>query len=174
MTHKTPELLRYRAQISGLCWDEQSRETALGDMNHEKNLKASFLVDAPPAIPGGVAKKQGRAPAEQFSPTKSRGSLYTRSAALPNAIASRLSESGHFLAISRENRAGTCARSVPYAGGLALWRIASLELPHGHPAMEEGVKCGLLRGVQNLGLGALSRADFWAEFARSVFRVQGT
>jgi hypothetical protein len=85
----------------------------------------------------------------------------------------RLSESGHFLAISRANRGGTCARSVPCAGELALWRIASLELPHGRPTMEEGVKCGLLRGVQNLGLDALSRADFWAELARSVFRVQG-
>jgi hypothetical protein len=144
-------------------------------MNHEKNLKASFLVAEPPAIraPGGVAKTHVRAPAEQFSPPKSRGSLYTRSAALPNAIASRLSESGHFLAISRENRAGTCARSVPYAGGLVLWRIASLELPHGRPAMEEAVKCALLRRGQNLGLGALSRADFWAELARSATRVLG-
>jgi hypothetical protein len=37
--------------------------------------------------------------------------------------------------------------------------------------MEEGVKCGLLHGVQNLGLGTLSRAYFWAELASSVFRV---
>jgi hypothetical protein len=121
-----------------------------------------------------AAKTQGREPAEQLSPPKSRDSLCTRSAALTNAIASRLSEAGRFLAISRQNRGGTCARSVPYAGGLALWRIASLELPHGRPAMEEGVKCALLRRGQNLGLGALSRADFWAEFARSVFRVQGS
>jgi hypothetical protein len=142
-------------------------------MNHEKNLKASFLVAAPPAIALCAAKTQGRAPAEQLSPPKSRGSLCTRSASLPNAIASRLSESGHFLAISRANRGGTCALSNACAGGLALWRIASLELPHGLPALEAGPNSALLRRGQNLGLGALSRAYFWAEFALSVFRVQG-
>ena len=142
-------------------------------MNHEKNLKASFLVAAPPAIALCAAKTQGRAPAEQLSPPKSRGSLCTRSAALPNAIASRLSESGHFLALSRANRGGTCALSNACAGGLALWMIASLELPHGRPALEAGPNSALLRGVQNLGLGALSRADFWAELAHSATRVQG-
>jgi hypothetical protein len=141
-------------------------------MNHEKNLKSSLLLPAPPAIALCTAKTQGRAPAEQLSPPKSLGSLCTRSAAFQRNHF-RLSESGHFLAISRANRGGTCARSVPCAGELALWRIASLELPHGRPTMEEGVKCGLLRGVQNLGLDALSRADFWAELARSLFRVQG-
>ncbi len=142
-------------------------------MNHEKNLKASFLVAEPPAIALCAAKTQGRAPAEQLSPPKSRGSLCTRSASLPNAIASRLSESGHFLAISRANRGGTCALSNACAGGLALWKIASLELPHGRPALEAGPNSALLRRGQNLGLGALSRADFWAELARSATRVLG-
>jgi hypothetical protein len=118
-----------------------------------------------------AAKTQGREPAEQLSPPKSRGSLFTRSAALPNAIASRLSESGHFLAISRANRGGTCALSNASAGGLALCRIASLELPHGRPALEAGPNSALLRRVQNLRLGPLSRADFWAELARSATRL---
>jgi hypothetical protein len=143
-------------------------------MNHEKNLKASFLLAAPPAIALCAAKTQGREPAEQLSPPKSRDRLCPRSAALPNAIASRLSESGHFLTISRENRVGTYARSVPYAGGLVRWRIASLELPHGRPALKAGPNSALLRQGQNLGLGPLSRADFWSEFARSVLRVQGS
>jgi hypothetical protein len=65
-------------------------------MNHEKNLDASFLVAAPPAIALCAARTQGRALAEQLSPPKSRGNLYTRSAALPNAIVSRLSESSLF------------------------------------------------------------------------------
>jgi hypothetical protein len=138
------------------------------------DLKSSLLLDTPPVIALCVAKTQGRAPGEQLSPPKSRGSLYTRSAALPNAIASRLSESGHFLGISRENRGGTCAHSVPYSGGLVLWRITSLELPHGRPALKAGPNSALLHRGQNLGLGALSRADFWAEFASSVFRVQGS
>ena len=130
-------------------------------MNHEKNLKASFLVAAPPAIPGGAAKTQGRALAKKLSPPKSRGSLCPRSAALPNAIASHLSESGHFLVISRANRGGTCARSVPYAGGLALWRRASLKLPHGRPALEAGPNSALLRLVR-----------IW-DLARSVERISG-
>jgi hypothetical protein len=157
-------------------------------MNHEKNSKASFLL-------AGVAKTQGRAHADQLSPPKSRDRFCPPSVALPNAIASRLSESGHFLAISRENRGGTYARSVPYAGAspledivsrtasrspyaqdgtelctppprsefgtwpaqssgflggicalsapcegeLALWRIAPLQLPYGHPELDVSV-----------------------------------
>ena len=120
-----------------------------------------------------AAKTQGREPAEQLSPPKSRGSLCTRSAALPNAIASRLSEAGRFLAISRQNRGGTCARSVPRADGLALWRIACLEQPHGRPALKAGPNSALLRRGQNVGFGALSRADFWVELARSATRRLG-
>jgi hypothetical protein len=142
-------------------------------MNHEKNLKASFLVAEPPAIALCAEKTQGRAPTEQLSPPKARVSLCTHSASLPNAIASRLSESGHFLAISRANRGGTCALRNACSEGLVLWRIPSLELPHGRPALEVGPNSALLRRGQNLGLGALSRADFWAELAYSATRVLG-
>ncbi len=75
--------------------------------------------------------------------------------------------------LSRANQGGTCALSNACAGGLDLWRIASLKLPHGRPALEAGPNSALLRGVQNLGLDAHSRADFWAELARSATRVQG-
>ena len=78
------------------------------------------------------------------------------------------------MAISRENRGGTYARSVPSAEGLVRWMIASLELPPGRPALKAGPNSALLRQRQNVGLGPLSRADFWAEFARSVLRVQGS
>ena len=37
-THKTPDLVRYSAHFSGLCWDEQPRKTALEAINHEKTL----------------------------------------------------------------------------------------------------------------------------------------
>jgi hypothetical protein len=33
---KTPEFLRYNAQIFGFCSDEHPRKTALQDINHEK------------------------------------------------------------------------------------------------------------------------------------------
>jgi hypothetical protein len=49
--------------------------------------------------------------------------------------------------------------------------IAFRELPHELPALEAGPTSALLRGGQNLGLGALSRADLWAELARSATRV---
>ncbi len=65
------------------------------------------------------------------------------------------------------------ARRVPCVGELTLWSIPSLELPHGFPTMEVGVKCGLFHGVQNLGLDSLSRVDFWSELEWSVLRVQG-
>ncbi len=64
-------------------------------------------------------------------------------------------------------------RRVPCVGELTLWSITSLELPHGFPTMEVGVKCGLLHGVQNLGLDTISRVDFLSELEWSVFRVQG-
>jgi hypothetical protein len=141
------------------------------ETTQNKSSQSSFLLPAPPAIALCAAKTQGRDPAEQLSPPKSRGSLCTRSAALPTAVASRLSESGHFLAISRANRGGTCALGNAPAGGLSLWMIAFRELPHGLPALEAGPTSALLRGGQNLGLGALSRADSWAELARSATRV---
>ena len=141
-------------------------------MNHEKNLKVSFLVPPPPVIPGGVAKNTGKGAAEQFSPPKSWGSLCTFSALLPNAIVSLLSESGHFLVFSRVNRDGTCALRNTCAGGLPLWRIVFLELPHGRPTLEAGPNSVLLHRVQNLGLGTLSRADFWEELAHSGTRAQ--
>jgi hypothetical protein len=121
------------------------RKTTLEAMNHEQNLKASFLVAEPPAIALCATKTQGRAPVEQLSPPKSRDILCTLSAPLPNAIASRLSESGHFLAISRANRGGTCALDNACAGGLALWRMTSLELPLGRPALEAGPNSAFLR-----------------------------
>jgi hypothetical protein len=138
VTHKTPELLRYIVQISELCLDEQPQKTALEAMNHEKNLKVSFLVPAPPVIPLYAAKTQGRAPADQLTTPKSRGGLCTLSAALSNALASRLSESGHFLAIIRATRGGTYALSTVPTGELALWRITSPQLPYGRPDLEEG------------------------------------
>ena len=78
------------------------------------------------------------------------------------------------MAISRENRGGTYARSVPYAEGLVRWMIVSLEMPPGRPALKAGPNSALLRQGQKLGLGPLSREDFCAEFARSVLRVQGS
>ena len=72
------------------------------------------------------------------------------------------------LALSRAGRGGACLLSISDAGGLAVWRIASLELPNGRPALEAGPTSALLRGVQNLVLGALSRADFWSAFSLSV------
>ena len=38
VTQKTPDLLRYSAQISGLCSDEQPWKTALEATNHSKTL----------------------------------------------------------------------------------------------------------------------------------------
>ena len=136
-------------------------------------LKSSLFLTVPPAIALCAAKTQGRAPPEHFSPPKSRGILYTCSAALPNAITALLSESGHFLAISRANRGGTCALINTCAGGLALWRITSLELTHGCPALEAGPNSALLRRGQNLGLVSLNRADFCEELARSATSVLG-
>ena len=73
----------------------------------------------------------------------------------------------------RANRGGTCALSNVCARGLVLWRIVSLDLPHGRPVLEEGPTSTLLRGLQNLGLGALSRTDFWTELVPLVTRVLG-
>ena len=62
-------------------------------------------------------KNTGEVSVGQLSTLKSRDSLCTRSAPLPNAIASHLSESGHFLRLAE--RIGTSSHSVPCAGGLA-------------------------------------------------------
>jgi hypothetical protein len=68
-----------------------------------------------------------------------------------------------FLAISRAHRGGTCALSSACAAGLALWRIASLELPHIRPALEAG---------RSKDRTLHSSADFriW-DLARSVERI---
>ncbi len=80
-----------------------------------------------------------------------------------------------FLAISRANRGGTCALSSACAAGLALWRIASLELPHGRPALEAGrSKDRILHSSAEFRIWDLarnSRADFFVELARPATRV---
>ncbi len=68
-----------------------------------------------------------------------------------------------FLAISRANRGGTCALSSACAAGLALWRIASLELPHGRPALEAG------RSKDRI-LHSSAEFRIW-DLARSVERI---
>ena len=94
-------------------------------------MNASFLVAAPPAIPGGVAKTQEMAPVEQFSTPKSRGSLCTRSAPCPmQLLPIKIRDS----ALSRADFGAALAE-------LALCRIASLQLPCGRPAVEEGLEC---------------------------------
>ncbi len=77
------------------------------------------------------------------------------------------------LALSRADRGGAGRLSNLPAGGLALWRIASLQLPCGRPELEARPLPALLRGVQNSGLAVLSRVDFGAALALSVTLLQG-
>ena len=73
----------------------------------------------------------------------------------------------------RADRGDAGRLSNPPAGGLALLRIASLQLPCGRPELEARPLRALLRGVQISGLAVLSRADFGAALALSVILLQG-
>jgi hypothetical protein len=68
-----------------------------------------------------------------------------------------------FLAISRAHRGGTGALASVCAAGLALWRIASLELPHGRPPLEAGRS-------KDRTLHSSAEFRIW-DLARSVERI---
>ena len=102
-------------------------------------MKAFFLVSTTSAIAGGAAKTQGRAPAESC-----RAVADAELAGQPLHALAYPAQRNCFpsirirglLALSRADRGGAGRLSNPPAGGLALLRIASLQLPCGRPELE--------------------------------------
>jgi hypothetical protein len=153
------------------CTQQKRERTRKNHLTHI--LKA----DALPAIAGGAAKTQGRAPAESC-----RAVADAELAGQPLHALAYPAQRNCFpsirirglLALSRADRGGAGRLSNPPAGGLALLRIASLQLPCGRPELEARPLRALLRGVQNSGVAVLSRADFGVAQAGSVILPQGT
>ena len=152
------------------CTQQKRERTRKNHLTHI--LKA----DALPAIAGGAAKTQGRAPAESC-----RAVADAELAGQPLHALAYPAQRNCFpsirirglLALSRADRGGAGRLSNPPAGGLALLRIASLQLPCGRPELEARPLRALLRGVQISGLAVLSRADFGVALAGSVILPRG-
>jgi hypothetical protein len=156
------------------CTQQKRERTRKNHLTHI--LKAFVLVSTTSAIAGGAAKTQGRAPAESC-----RAVADAELAGQPLHALAYPAQRNCFpsirirglLALSRADRGGAGRLSNPPAGGLALLRIASLQLPCGRPELEARPLRALLRGVQISGLAVLSRADFGVALAGSVILPRG-